>query len=315
MTNNEIGGYFELECYGAQMYHTDVIALNSGRNALKYVIKAYGITEIFAPYYTCPVVWDALCEEGCGIKFYDIDNKFLPTTDFPETAYVLVNDWFGVCGGNIANLDRKYGNLITDNAQSFYAVPKGIGSFYSPRKFFGLPDGGLLISDKRLETELTRDVSYKRVSHLIERYDLGANAGYDDFKANDNSLSNQPIMQMSNLTRALMGNIDYDRIRRIRLENFNYLHNKFSALNELDFDVNAVVCPMVYPLLIKKEGLREKLIASQIYVARYWDAKGYATPKDTYSAYLTEFLLPLPIDQRYGLKDMDRIVRVIKEFL
>ena len=163
-----------------------------------------------------------------------------------------MNDWFGVCGGNIAILERKYINLIVDNAQSFYAVPKGIGSFYSPRKFFGLPDGGLLISDKMLELKLTKDVSYERTAHLLKRYDLGASAGYDDFRVNDDLLLNQPIMEMSNLTRALMGNIDYGRVRQVRLENFHHLHNEFSSINELVFDLDTIACPMVYPLLAKK---------------------------------------------------------------
>ena len=315
MSEKEIGGYLELECYGAGTYHSDAIALNTGRNALKYLIRAYGIKEIFAPYYTCPVVWDALYEEGCKIIFYDIDRKLLPTTEFPASAYVLMNDWFGVCGGNVAVLSSMYDNLIIDNAQSFYAVHKGIGSFYSLRKFFGFPDGGLLICDRKLHEELPKDVSYERAAHLLKRYDLGAEAGYSDFKTNDTLLSNRSLMEMSNLTRALMGNIDYVRVKRVRLENFRYLHNAFSEINELGFDTDAIACPMVYPLLVEKKGLREKLIAALIYIAHYWDSAGDVVPKDTFSAYLSEYLLPLPIDQRYTLKDMDRIVSVIKESL
>ena len=213
----EIGGYFEFERYGAGTYHTDAILLNTGRSALKYIIRAYGIKEIFIPYYTCPVVWDALYEEGCKITFYDINGKFQPMIEFPSDAYVLTNDWFGVCGGNVVDLADKYCNLIVDNAQSFYALPKGIGSFYSPRKFFGLPDGGLLICDKRIDKEFPRDTSYGRTGHLLKRLDLCAGDGYEDFKANEKSLSNQPIMEMSNLTHTLMGNIDYERTKRTRL--------------------------------------------------------------------------------------------------
>ena len=315
MRNGEIGGYFGLECYGAGSYHAGAVELNSGRNALRYLIRAYGIDNIFVPYFTCPAVWDALREEGCSIALYNIDDRFMPTARFPQDAYVLTNDWFGVSGGSVALLAGKYENLIVDNAQSFYAEPGGIGSFYSPSKFFGLPDGGLLVCGKRIEGELPRDASNERAAHLLKRHDLGAGAGYGDFKANEDLLSKQPVMGMSSLTRTLMGNIDYARARRVRLDNFRYLHSELSGINELDIDEDSIVCPMAYPLLLSKKGLREKLIADRIYVARYWDDSGGIVPKGSFSAYLSENLLPLPIDQRYTPEDMVRVINVIMENL
>ena len=72
---------------------------------------------------------------------------------------------------------------------------------------------------------------------------------------------------------------------------------------------------MVYPLLIEKKGLREKLIAARIYVARYWDDDSGVVPKDSFSAYLSKYLLPLPVDQRYGPEAMGRIINVVEREL
>ena len=301
--HREIGGYPECESFGALPYHKDAIQINSGRNALKYIIQAYDIKKLYVPRYTCPVVCDAAQEEGCELKFYEIDKTLMPAQDFPDNAYILCNDYFGVCNDNVTQLAKRYKNLIVDNAQSFYASPKGLASFYSPRKFFGLPDGGLLICDKQLPIALKNDISYERATHLYKRLELGANAAYNDFKRNENSLAGQPILKMSKLTQSLMGNINYTSVHERRLKNFEYLHKSLKSINELTF--SGITCPMVYPLLIKRNGIREKLISNGIYVAHYWpDAKDNT---------LSNYLLPLPIDQRYNESDMQHIIKVISE--
>ena len=135
----EIGGYFELELDKRNLFYPDAIALNSARNCLRYIIRAYNITEIYVPYYTCNVVWQAIRSEGCKIKFYHIDDKFMPVQEFQKEDFVLYSNYFGVCAGNVKILSEKYPNLIVDNAQAFYMPSLGLASFNSPRKFFGVP--------------------------------------------------------------------------------------------------------------------------------------------------------------------------------
>lgn len=308
---NEIGGYFELETYGSTPYHKNSIALNSGRSCLRYVIRTYEIKEIFAPLYTCPVVWKAIEEEKCNVNYYDIDSYFRPVDEFPKDAYVLYNDWFGVCGDNVLELSAKYPNLIVDNAQSFFAETHGLASFYSMRKFFGLPDGGLLLCNKILDAELAIDVSYDRMYHLLKRRDLGASAGYEAFKASDRSLSDAPIKMMSRLTISLMQNINYGLVRKRRFENYRLLSNSLNDINELELTAEPI-CPMVYPLLSESETLRQKLIDNKIYVAQYWDGIQQVAPLGSHAEYLRKYLIPLPIDQRYGAPEMQYIIKIIR---
>ena len=49
----EIGGYFELENLISNEYHKNLLALNSGRNALSYILKSKKIEKIYIPYYLC----------------------------------------------------------------------------------------------------------------------------------------------------------------------------------------------------------------------------------------------------------------------
>lgn len=309
----EIGGYLELECGHTPLYHQEATLLNSARNALRYIVQAYHIQKMYVPFYTCPVVWEALRAENVQISFYSVNQDLeIDTLNMPTDAFILVNNYFGIKGKYITELAQKYPNLIVDNAQAFYAPKQGVAAFYSPRKFFGLPDGGLVICGKTVTEDFEQSTSYDLCSHLLKRHDLGASGAYADFQKNDDALINQPIQKMSKLTEALMGNIDYDLTRQKRLENFAVLHKALADKNELKLDLSSDDVPMAYPFLTRADGVREKLIHNKIYVARYWPEIEKVCPNNSFELYLQLHLLPLPIDQRYNAEDMMHIIQILK---
>ena len=303
----EIGGYFGLGVNSIYDNVKNAVALNSARNCLRYLIKVYNIKDIYLPLYTCPVVWQAVQKEGCKIKFYHIDKNFMPICEFKDDDYVVYTNYYGVCTKNVKVLAKKYKKLILDNAQAFYTPRLGLASFNSIRKFFGVSDGALLYCDKKLDIELEQDTSYQRFSHLLKRIDVNAKFGYNDFVSNDDSLIDEDIKIMSNLTKAIFNSIDIDDAKKKRIENFEYLAGELNQINELDFSLDVDDVPMVYPLLLKRDGLRAKLIKKNIYVAQYWSP----IDSDTQESEFQKYLLPLPIDQRYSKEDMQRIVEVI----
>lgn len=192
----DIGGYFSVELPQTDNLHNDSLALNTARNCLRYVIKQFGIKEIYLPYYTCPVVWQSVQKERCEIKFYHIDEKFFPCQNFEKEAFILYTNYFGICAGNVKKLASEYKNLIVDNAQAFYMPKYGIASFNSARKFFGVSDGAYLFSDRNSDRNFERDTSYQRFSHLLKRVDVNAQFGYDDFCKNENILADEEIKLM-----------------------------------------------------------------------------------------------------------------------
>lgn len=303
--DREIGGYLGLECKRKNLYHKNGIFLNSARNALRHIVRVYAIKKMHVPSYTCPVVFETLKAENCKISLYEIDENFFPIfSSIDRNEFILYNNWFGICGKNVNKLVKIYPKLIIDNAQSFYSYPKGLASFYSPRKFFGVPDGGILFCCQVANWEYDVDVSYDRCMHLLKRLDVGAGAGYSDFIENEELLKNQPIRKMSNLTKNLLENIDYEDAKRCRLDNFRYLDAHLN--NELALDLAEDDVPMVYPYLTKDAGLRDKLIKDGIFVAKYW-------PGLSGSARWVDYLLPLPIDHRYDVEDMNTILQMIRK--
>lgn len=310
-----IGGYFGLELPNGSEYHKDAIRLNTGRNCLEYILRARGYKKVYLPYYTCEVVLEPFAKLGVEYEFYHIDihleirDKFTLKAD---EALLYVN-YFGLKQRYVESLAVKVGErLIVDNTQAFYAQPiKGIDSFYTCRKFFGVPDGAYLYTDKLLDVELEQDQSYTRFMSLTKRIDLGAEAGYADFRELSRSLAGQPIKRMSNITQRMMRGIDYSAISKQRRENYLQLHRVLSSSNTLDLPLEDDAVPMIYPYLTSINGIREKLIESKIFVARYWPNVLEWTTKGDIDYLLAYQMQPLPIDQRYKKKDVIKIINVI----
>ena len=309
-----IGGYFELELKKNEGYHKDALCLNTGRNALEYILKANKYKKIYIPYFTCEVLMQPILKLKLKFEFYSIDEKLEPIFDFSKIQVedcFLYTNYFGLKGSFVKQLSKKCKNMIIDNAQSFYSKPiDNVDTFYSPRKFFGIPDGAYLYTSKVIEDDLDQDLSYDRFEHLLRRIDLSPEEGSEIFSLNNEKLNNLPILKMSNLTRRMLGSIDYNSIAKQRIDNYLLLDDKLGKINKLkiDFDNNEV--PMVYPFWGNSE-LRKKLIENRIYCATYWpNVKEWTRPNDL-EYKLTEEMIYLPIDQRYGVKEMELIVNMI----
>jgi len=313
---NPIGGYFELELPCGEEYHKNAIRLNTGRNAFEYILRAKRYKKVFLPYYTCDVMLEPVQKLKLNYEFYHIDQTFKPDFDFTnikQDDVFVYNNYFGVCDKQVNEVAKKCKNLIIDNSQAFYSKPlPGIDTFYSPRKFFGVPDGAYLYTCKKLEIKFEQDISYKRFEHLLGRIDINAENFYSSFKKNDDSLIGQPIMKMSNLTRRLLQGIDYKSIAQKRRDNFLYIQDKFINSNQIEFFISQNSVPMVYPYLIRDGNiLKQKLIMNKIFVATYWpNVLKWCNP-NMFEYNLMLNLLPLPIDQRYSKNDLKRIVELI----
>ena len=315
-----IGGYFSLELPPVQRsyIHENGIHLNSGRNALEYILKSLpNIQCLWIPYYTCNVILEPLKKLDIPYCFYSI-NENLELTDEIELGkneYLLITNYFGIKDIYIKKLAPRYGErLIVDNAQAFFAEPiEGIKTVYSPRKFVGIPDGGIAYMENGLDiSELEQDISYDRCSHLLKRLDLGAESGYTDFRVNSHQLMNQPIKRMSKLTWSLLKGIDFDSVKKQRRENFKQLHEALSEINQLHIpDMNTFACPMVYPFYTSDDTLKKQLIENKIFVATYWPNVLDWCKKNMFEYELARKLIAIPIDQRYGQIDISGIIDLI----
>jgi hypothetical protein len=312
----EIGGYFELELPQGKEYHKDAIRLNTGRNAFEYVLRARGYKKVYLPYYTCDVMLEPIKKLSLAFEFYHIDEAFRPVFDYgkikTQEVFIYTN-YFGICDTQVSEVAAKCQNLIIDNAQAFFSKPlPGLDTFYSPRKFFGLPDGAYLYTDKVLDEQLDADISFERFEHLLGRIDLDAQKFYKSFLKNDEALSFQPIKSMSALTQHMLCSIDYEAALRKRQNNFFLLQEALIRRNKLLIDIHESSVPMVYPYLVENgAALKKKLIDNKIFVATYWPNVADWVNKDAVEYDFTQHMLPIPLDQRYGEPEMKLILEII----
>jgi len=310
-----IGGYFSLELPLYEEYHKDAIRLNTGRNCLEYILRARGYKKAFIPYYTCDVVLEPFKKLGIPFEYYHVNLRLEIRDEIVLKAggALLYTNYYGLKQRYTEQLAQKYGNrLIVDNTQAFYAKPiKGIDTFYTCRKFFGVPDGAYLYTDKKLDEELEQDRSYERMLSLTKRIDLSPEAGYQDFRDTSKALVGQPIKRMSKLTQRMMQGIDYEVVAQRRRANYQLLHEALGNENSIELPLEEDAIPMVYPYVALEKGLREKLIENKIFVARYWPNVLECTTPDNIDYLLAYYMQPLPIDQRYGEKEMINILNVI----
>lgn len=316
--HKEIGGYFELELNRGNELYNGAIKLNSGRNCFKYLLRAKKPKRIYVPYYNDKSMREtSLMEMGIEFIYYNV-NKELEidaNINLKEDERILYVNYYSLKDKYVDFLSKQYGDkLIIDNTQAFFSPPlPGIDTFYSlGSKFFGVPSGGYLFTGSILNERLKEDYTYEGIRHLVGRIDLNASEFYEDFQLSKLKRNNQEIRTMSKLSQAILNSIDYEKSRLLRERNFYYLHSQLKDLNELFF-TSKLNGPMNYPLLIRSEKLRKSLIDEKIYVPTYWSEILDLPGASNWEKYLSKYLLPLPIDQRYDLNDMEKIVEIIKK--
>ncbi|WP_028485999.1 hypothetical protein [Thiomicrorhabdus chilensis] len=310
----ELGGYFELELNQGEPYHKNALALNSARNCFKYILKAKQPPKVYIPAYCCDSLIESLQAENIDYAFYHINEQF-ELLDLPQlkpNEKLLYINYFALKSEYVRNLHSQYGEaLIVDNTQAFFEMPiQGVDTFYSPRKFFGVADGGYLYTDRLLEQDLEQDHSASRFTQLLGRYENTASEFYNHYQTSENALINQPIKWMSKLTQGILKSLDYNKIALTRQRNFWALEaflgekNQFKGICLTDF------VPMVYPYLTDDLKLRSRLIENKIYIAKYWmDAIERVNEQEKH---MIENVVYLPIDQRIKFNGLNKIKKVVQ---
>jgi hypothetical protein len=320
----ELGSFIEMDFHDAPEYYEgeNVLALNTARASIYHALMVMNLNVIHLPFYLCPSVEKFLLRKGIRINKYQINNAFEPININPKSdEAILIVNYFGILSPVLLqSITQKFKNVIVDNSQSFFSEPfENCYTVYSPRKFVGVPDGAYVIGENiQLNSELLpQDFSSNHAAFLLKRVEYGSSAVYAERMKNEERLDNSDLMRMSKLTQLLLKNIDYKNVREKRQENFRIAHGLLKDINLLSPQIEDIenINPMVYPLLVENAGLVEKLNARGIYTGRWWKDVLKTVDKESFEARLSTFMVPVPIDQRYGKKELAYIKDQINEIL
>ncbi len=319
----EIGSFIDLDLRRTGEFYNsgiDIARLNSGRAGILHSLKLLNCSTVYLPYYLCPDVKKFLSARAIKIRPYNISNEFLPVIEKngSDTAILIVN-YFGLLSEErIELLTNKYSNVIIDNCSAFFARSiKNCYNIYSCRKFFGVPDGSYVVGPGAALNVLNypQDVSSETSSFLLKRIEKGSSAVYVERMRNEKRIDNSDILRMSLLTQSLLGSLDYKDIKKIRIDNYRYaceLYRPFNLLNINDINDDDIV-PLFYPLLIMDCDLVSKFQKYKIYTGRRWANVLQEVDHESFEAFLSNYMVPIPIDQRYGKKELDYCFQVFKK--
>ena len=307
----EIGSFIELQFSKGLEYHkgeANIARLNSGRAAIWHAFRVLNCMAIWLPFYQCDSVREFLNRKGIEIKYYNIDEKFNPINLEPakDEAVLLVN-YFGVMStSRMQELASQYVNVIIDNSQAFFSKPiDGCMNVYSARKFVGVPDGAYVIGENAnmFVDEYEQCYSSDTSLFLLRRIEYGCEGNtYKERVINENRIDTEDVKKMSMLTRSILDGTDYNYIRTKRRDNYYTALSLFGALNQLNpnlyYDNGCV--PMIYPLVVEDVSLLQRLLDHKHFQGHWWNYLLEEVKKDSFEYWLSRYMIPITIDQRYS---------------
>ncbi|MGF6769733.1 hypothetical protein P3T18_002203 [Paraburkholderia sp. GAS199] len=310
-----IGGYFELEMpRNRGLLHEGALHFQSSRAAFLALLRTLRPTAVWMPWYICDAMIEPLRMAGISVRRYELDAQFRPrSTALAHGEWLLYVNYFGLCDDQVDEILGRYPAdcVVIDNAQAMFAKPRHcLATLYSPRKFVGVPDGGHLVTQQRVEPPVDVDPnSLRRCTHLLERLAHDAEAGYGAYAKAEDSLKEQEPLRMSALTHRMLASIDYDYVRERRVANFTYLHERLRQHNQLPLRYRRDAVPLCYPFLGATAGLRELLRSMRIYTPSYWPDIETTPGAPAFERQLPNAMLFLPCDQRLTPEDLAPIAQ------
>lgn len=297
----------------------------NARSAMMAVIERERPSRVWFPSYFCPSMLFAVESSAAKLCFYpvgahlEMDPGF-DVHSFREGDLVVVIDYFGFRpqGSEIQEWISRGVMVIQDRCQSLlsdYDGETGHFQLFSPRKFFGFPDGGILISNSISSPEFVSMPPPARdwldqtlyALGLKSSFDIGKSSSREWFELLQHAEKNIPcgFFSMSDVSlRLLSANIGAKAAATRRKANFRVLAEKLEEY-ALFSNLPEGVVPLGFPVRVeRRDKIQAGLFSKDIYPAIHWNLEGHCPAEYQHSLSLSKEIMTLPCDQRYGENDM-----------
>ena len=318
--------------------------LNGGKACL-IVIAAYlldhGINKLLLPSYLCPTIVTTLEHCGLSCNYYQINSDF--SIDLIDLTHKLADhqalyfiNYFGFLHSDevqnyFAGLQQRGVLVVEDNAQGGFSDHiTGSFSFNSMRKF-GPFDGGYLITPFDLSPYINKFRSCpNRHLHLIREYREKLTnylyKGTNTFEELDRLYNlaeyyyeSDSIIEGDPQEKIQIERVNWEGIKQVRRENYLYLLNLISGIQELSPIFPALqkeIMPLglpVYVSEVSRDWLFDQLGSAGIGLTIHWDGliKDPRLNGNAIAVEMASKILTLVIDQRTNHNQMDYMVQIL----
>lgn len=303
------------------------LLLANARSGIRILIEELEPRRVWMPSYLCGAMLDGA--GAAAVEFYSVDRSLVVTDlgDAGKGDLVIVIDYFGFPAPTRLIEDAKSRGawVLEDACQAL--LTRGAGAqadfvLFSPRKFLGVPDGGILTSRTDLKFSSVRledppaSWALKAFEAVVLRreFDLygGERRWFTLFQEVERDC---PIgrFRMSGVSKMLLFDAyDYGAIAQARRENYLRLAEQLGAV-ALFPCLPPNVAPLGFPIRLEaRDRVREALFAACIYPPVHWPIADTVPERFTDSHRLSREILTLPCDQRYTPEDMDRMAEAVR---
>jgi hypothetical protein len=320
----------------------NAIFVGDGRQAIKAVllnlVDKLNKRKIYLPSYLCNSILQPFKELSLKFDFYGHFPHLTPNIDYSiKNSLIYIIDYFGIealsnkeieelSDSNLIILDITHSIF---NKKRFKIKNENVIMIASLRKVFPIPDGGVIYCKNSINIKKLQYDGYVKMleAMFLKKYYININndeslkeyflklyRSYEKLKDNNNI----KVYEIPQISVEILRNLNIKNILLKRKENLDYIYK-----NLVDNDIFATLfkreeikSPFFMPLLFKNEKLREiyrkKLINSNIYPPIHWELPTDIPLTFKYEHDLSKRILSIPIDQRYGLKEMDYIINKLK---
>ncbi len=262
-----------------------------------------------------------------------------------EPGLIFIHPYYGsdTCAGlrgQLAALRRKGVFVMEDVTQSYYLEAAGKDADFvvgSLRKWYAVPDGGFVVSDLPLaqdRMESGEAYARERLIPLVQKWEYlrekerrtgGAlTAGWLPKKAaylkRNRSLENEldsyrGVRRISDISADILCRTDEEEAGRRRTENCRMLYDRICGMKRLWPTLlrEEAQAPLYLPVYAKERDSLQRFLAQHgVYAPTLWpvgeENRDFLKGDE---AYIFGHMLALPIDQRYGTGEMERIAQVL----
>lgn len=304
------------------------------------------------PAYLCHSVLQPFRELGTNVEFYrvdddlDVDLDDLLTRINSDVLAIVIIHYFGIPQSDDLFLSIKEADpavtVIEDMSHAWLSSGQDgrpVGqrdtiTVYSPRKFFPVPDGGIAVVAKGIDLfdsgvapSSWRFTLWRTLGLLLRHlfaqtgFSVANRAAFSLLHRTESILDSKTLTREASwVSKRILNNLDYKTAVKSRCLNYKLLLEGVGEgqlpIRPLYEKLPAGVTPLGFPILCeRRDELRQFLIQRRIYPPVHWLLP--QEPGITKYKFLTDLsnrILTLPLDQRYGPGEMDYILSCLTEW-
>lgn len=329
-----------------QVAENDTIRFSLCREALYVIAESFpkGQRRALLPAYTCSTVVNPFAQAGWECSYYSVNKSLRIDVNEVKALYsnnkvslILVHPYFGMDLNDeeihlLEVLHNDGCKVIVDLTQCIFSVKDYEFADYivgSYRKWYEVPDGGYLktsIQEEAFKTVFTENEDFVSLQ-TDSMYLRGLYFDTDNERVKDISrrLNKQAVRlieksivphAMSAFSISMMRKVDMDKCQSQRFENYKFLfhnlkdngHFKLACTNLEE----VTTAPLYFVIFVQdRTTLQATLAAEHIYAPVIWPVPNDDVLINETIKSIYDTVLAIPVDQRYDLTDMAKIIKLI----